>query len=107
MIVVDSNTWVDFFNGVQTPHVGRLDAALEGEEDLSVHHFQRFANDNGDVDFRRTQPFTTRLPNSPLSYDGPLIRIRWCVRVRVFLENGKDTVGEKIFRLGSTKHPGC
>lgn len=31
MIIVDSNTWADFFNGVRTPHVARLDAALEGE----------------------------------------------------------------------------
>jgi hypothetical protein len=36
MIIVDSNAWADFFNGVQTPHVARLDAALEKEEDLSV-----------------------------------------------------------------------
>lgn len=36
MIVVDSNTWVDFFNGTSTPHVLRLDAALRDEDDLSV-----------------------------------------------------------------------
>src|ERR1051325_1204210 len=36
MILVDSNTWADFFNGVQTPHIARLDTALEREEDLSV-----------------------------------------------------------------------
>ncbi len=36
MIVVDSSTWVDFFNGVLTPHVERLDAALHAEEDLAV-----------------------------------------------------------------------
>jgi len=36
MIVVDSSTWVDFFNGASTPHVERLDAALQDEEDLAV-----------------------------------------------------------------------
>lgn len=36
MIIVDSNTWADFFNGVATPHAARLDQALEREEDLSV-----------------------------------------------------------------------
>ncbi|OLD64724.1 MAG: hypothetical protein AUI47_04630 [Acidobacteria bacterium 13_1_40CM_2_68_5] len=36
MIIVDSNTWADFFNGVRSPHVARLDAVLEREEDLSV-----------------------------------------------------------------------
>jgi predicted nucleic acid-binding protein len=36
MIVVDSNTWADFFNGVKTPHTERLDDALRDEEDLAV-----------------------------------------------------------------------
>ena len=36
MIVVDSNTWADFFNGTGTPEVERLSAALEDEEDLAV-----------------------------------------------------------------------
>jgi hypothetical protein len=36
MIVVDTNTWADFFNGASTPHVRRLDTALRDEEDLAV-----------------------------------------------------------------------
>ena len=36
MMIVDSNTWADFFNGTENPHVQRLDAALEDEEDLAV-----------------------------------------------------------------------
>ena len=36
MIIVDSNTWADFFNGAESPHVQRLDVALEEEEDLAV-----------------------------------------------------------------------
>jgi predicted nucleic acid-binding protein len=36
MIVVDSSTWADFFNGALTPHVERLDAALHEEEDLAI-----------------------------------------------------------------------
>ena len=28
MIVVDSSVWIDFFNGVSTPEVDRLDALL-------------------------------------------------------------------------------
>ncbi len=36
MMVVDSNTWADFFNGVGNPHVQRLDAALQQEEDLAL-----------------------------------------------------------------------
>ncbi len=36
MTVVDSNTWVDFFNGVDTPYVARLEEVLQDEEDLAV-----------------------------------------------------------------------
>lgn len=36
MIVVDSNTWVDFFNGEETVWVERLDSALASGEDISV-----------------------------------------------------------------------
>ena len=36
MIVIDSNTWADFFNGASNPHVRRLDAAIREEDDLAV-----------------------------------------------------------------------
>ena len=36
MILVDSNTWVDYFNGADAPHVKRLQAALDDEEDLGL-----------------------------------------------------------------------
>jgi predicted nucleic acid-binding protein len=36
MMVVDSNAWADYFNGAENPYVGRLDAALQDEEDLAV-----------------------------------------------------------------------
>lgn len=36
LIVVDSNTWVDFFNGVRGPHVERLDSVLRDQDDLAV-----------------------------------------------------------------------
>ena len=51
-------------------------------------------------DLRRPKPFTTILPNSPLSYDGVLMRVFWCVRVSVFLTRGKEVVVEELFRLG-------
>ena len=35
-MVVDSNTWADFFNGIDSPHLQRLDTALQQEEDLAV-----------------------------------------------------------------------
>ncbi|MDH3523303.1 MAG: PIN domain nuclease [Acidobacteriota bacterium] len=65
MIVVDSNAWADFFNGVPTPEVERLDSALEGEEDLAVlpiivtEVLQGFRTDTG---FRRARRLLCSLP---------------------------------------------
>jgi hypothetical protein len=36
MIVVDSSTWIDYFNGAARPHAIRLDDALRDEEDLAT-----------------------------------------------------------------------
>jgi predicted nucleic acid-binding protein len=36
VIVVDSNTWADFFNGVTNPHAERLASVLDDEDDLAV-----------------------------------------------------------------------
>jgi len=65
MIVVDSNTWADFFNGVRNPHVERLDAALEAEEDLAIipiiltEVLQGFRTDTG---FERARLVLVSLP---------------------------------------------
>ena len=36
MIVVDSNTWADFFNGATNAHTERLASALDDEDDVAV-----------------------------------------------------------------------
>lgn len=72
----------------------------QGDEDLAVHHFERIDADDK-IDFRRPQPFSTALPSSPLSYQGVIVKICWCVRVRAFLSRGKEIVGEVPFQLGS------
>lgn len=65
MILVDSNTWGDFFNGVRNRCVDRLDAALEAEEDVAVlpiiitEVLQGFRTDTG---FRRAQRVLVALP---------------------------------------------
>ena len=65
MIVVDSNTWADFFNGASTPHVQRLDVALHEEEDLAVlpiiitEVLQGFRTESG---FRRARRVLLALP---------------------------------------------
>ena len=73
MIIVDSNTWADFFNGVSTPHVGRLDHALHEEEDLGVipiiiaEVLQGFRTDTG---FKRAQGVLVSLPVIHPTADG-------------------------------------
>ena len=74
----------------------------QGDEDLAVHFFERIsAADQPGVDLRRPRRFSTQLPLSPLSYQGEIVKIRWCVRVRVFLSRGKELLAEAPFQLGS------
>lgn len=74
----------------------------KGDGDLAVHEFwRRDAEEGFPIDSRQPEPFSTTLPNSPLSYEGQILKLRWCVRVRVFLSRGKDLVGEKSFQLGT------
>jgi hypothetical protein len=78
----------------------------KGDEDLAVHEFWRQDADSGDwIDPQRPQRFSTTLPRSPLSYDGQIVKIRWCVRVRAFLQRGNEVVGQKVFRLGNIPPP--
>lgn len=74
----------------------------KGDEDMSVHSFERIeATSDEPLDLRHPRPFHTVLPNSPMSYEGSILKIRWCVRIRVFLERAKELCAEASFRLGS------
>ncbi len=65
MMIVDSNAWADFFNGVEAPHVAHLDAALRDEEDLAVlpiivtEVLQGFRTERG---FHRAEAVLVSLP---------------------------------------------
>lgn len=73
----------------------------KGEEDMAVHFFRRrIPSDALEADLRALDSFRTILPNSPLSYDGAILKLHWCVRVRVFVRGGKDGHAELRFRLG-------
>jgi hypothetical protein len=73
----------------------------KGDEDFGVHHFeQHLADEGGVIEAGRSHSFSVRLPRTPLSYSGVLIKICWCVRVRVFWPRGED-VAEAAFRLGT------
>ncbi|MDO5580937.1 MAG: hypothetical protein Q4G69_07360 [Planctomycetia bacterium] len=73
----------------------------KGNEDFGIHAFWRRSNQAGDwIDPRHPGRFSTMLPNSPLTYDGIFVKINWCVRVRVFLTDGRQIIEELTFRLG-------
>lgn len=78
----------------------------KGEEDLAVHAFQRrVANDPPDGDLRRASQIETVLPNSPLSYSGVILKIRWRVRIRVFFGKGREITTDLPFKLGDVPEP--
>ena len=74
----------------------------KGEEDMGVHFFERRApSDAENGDLRPMRRLRTHLPNSPLTYRGAILSIRWCVRLRLFLRRGREYVVEQPFTLGS------
>ncbi len=74
----------------------------KGDEDMGVHHFERIAPSESDPhDVRSLRLLRTVLPNSPLTYPGVTLKIRWCVRVRAFLRRGKEVFFEQPFVLGT------
>lgn len=72
----------------------------KGDEDLAVHEFRRIEPEADSMEPLLAGRFSTRLPNSPLSYQGGIVNLRWCVRVRAFLERGREVMEEVPFRLG-------
>jgi hypothetical protein len=73
----------------------------QGEEDFAVHHFERLVDEPGrSLDLRTPRRFTVALPPSPLSYEGRIVKVCWCVRLRMFPQQGPETVEEMAFRLG-------
>jgi hypothetical protein len=73
----------------------------KGDEDFQVHQFRRVSLDAGEsFDVDAPIPFESVLPNSPLSYDGVVVKIRWCVRVRAFPRRGKALFQQQYFQLG-------
>jgi hypothetical protein len=72
----------------------------KGDEDLGVHYFERYTpSDAIDGDLRQLHRFQTELPNSPLTYNGSIVKIRWRVRVRLNYGRGKEVVADRSFQL--------
>ena len=79
----------------------------KGEQNIGVHFFERRQQSliNSGA-FDEPQRISSTLPASPLSYDGQILKIRWAVRVRLFLSNGEQVTEDKFFTLG-TVQPFC
>jgi hypothetical protein len=79
----------------------------KGEEDIAVHHFERHVSEAArPLDLRVPRRFSIVLPASPLSYDGQIVKVCWCVRLRLFLPQGQESLAEVPFRLGSVPGAG-
>lgn len=72
----------------------------KGDEDMGVHYFERrVPSDVADRDLRPLRSFAVQMPNSPLSYEGEIVQIRWCVRIRLFMAGGTELREDHGFRL--------
>ena len=76
----------------------------KGEEDLGVILFERKPITRMAAESASNEPLvgtiSGKLPPSPLSYEGLIVKIRWCVRLRLFFVGGRDYVSEHVFFLG-------
>ncbi len=74
----------------------------KGGEDFGVHYFQSLSTDElRSVIDDQPRQLSVRLPASPLSYEGSLLKIRWCVRLRLYLLDGRKVSAEQPFYLGN------
>lgn len=72
----------------------------KGEEDLGVCFFERLTDPETLPPQQRQGEFGFRLPASPMTYEGTIVKIRWCVRVRLFFVGRRDFVSEHVFDVG-------
>ncbi len=73
----------------------------KGSEDIGVHFFQSVSGPElSQRALSEPRAVQTKLPANPLSYDGKLFRIRWCIRLRLFLNDGRKVCAEQPFYLG-------
>lgn len=74
----------------------------KGSEDMGVHFFQRVSgNSVAAIEWSKPQRLNVPLPESPLSYEGKILTISWCVRVRFYLSDGTELVAQEPFYLGT------
>jgi hypothetical protein len=72
----------------------------KGNEDRGIHHQESLTPGEAGFDPRASRRFSVALPHSPLSYDGFIVKVRWCIRVRAVISGWSDRVADAPFRLG-------
>jgi hypothetical protein len=94
--------------GIEGLDVTSLEASViwvtegKGSEDIGVHFFQRFAKDGlSRGTLGAPKRLSTVLPNSPLSYDGQIVKVRWAVRIRMFYGERQEISRDLDFQLGN------
>ena len=75
----------------------------KGDEDLGVHFFERRKKSTlQPKQLAETHRISTVLPKSPRSYEGEIVQVRWCVRLRIFLAADRQVTKDLPFQLGKT-----
>lgn len=73
----------------------------KGSEDLGVHLFESISREQlAARPLGQPRQVATVLPLYPLSYEGRLMKIRWCVRLRLYLSDAREITAEQPFYLG-------
>jgi hypothetical protein len=81
-------------------------AGGKGSEDIGVHFFQRISKDAiNPTMLQGPHRISTVLPNSPLSYPGMIVQVRWCIRVRMFYGDELELNQDHGFILGDAQVP--
>ena len=78
----------------------------KGTEDIGVIHYQGWTAADGTLAaLPNPGTFAVRLPNTPWSYDGTLVKVHWVVRVRVRFGASGEVVAEAPFVLAPRGQP--
>lgn len=74
----------------------------KGSEDIGVHFFESHPRTElAQNPLSQPRRVAVQLPAMPLSFEGRLFKIRWCIRLRLFLADGREKIAEQRFYLGS------
>lgn len=73
----------------------------KGSDDFGVHYFESLSGEELSPLLHGDHRHVCKtLPAYPLSYEGQLLKIRWCIRLRLYLTDGREVTAEQPFYLG-------